>query len=74
LHRTGANFTYFERDRPTAPGGILSHGPILHGQGLLIAGGHAGIQADAKHFRVLSSLAKNPGGFDVLGGSLFRDY
>jgi transposase len=24
LHRTGANFTYFERDRPTAPGGSVT--------------------------------------------------
>src|SRR5438270_8162965 len=46
------NVSHLHCDRPTAPGGILPHAPVLHRQRLLIIGGDPGIQPRAQHFRL----------------------
>ena len=50
-HRSGANLTNLQGDRPAAPGNILPQSAYLHGQSLLIVSGDAGVQPRAKHFR-----------------------
>jgi hypothetical protein len=66
LRRAGANLTDLQSDRPASPGGILTHRPVLHGESLLVIGGNAGVQPHTKHFRQLTSLAKNVSRFYVL--------
>jgi hypothetical protein len=72
LGRTGADLTDVYGNGPAPPGSILPHGATLHGQRLLIVGGHAGVQPGTKHFRRLPCLAENVIGFclckDPFGG------
>jgi hypothetical protein len=52
-------FADLQRDRPTAPCGILPQSAHLHRERLLIIGGDAGIQPRPEHFRWSASLAGN---------------
>src|ERR1700730_11823820 len=59
LRRTGADLTDLHSDGPAPPADILPQGVNLQRNGLLVVGGHAGVEAGAKHFRRLPCLAKN---------------
>jgi hypothetical protein len=50
LRRTGANLTHLHRNRPAATRCVFAKSAILHGKGLLVVRGHAGIEANPKHF------------------------
>jgi hypothetical protein len=71
LHRTGANLTDLQDDRPVASGDILPHGAALHRKCLLIVRRNTGIEADAEHFRRFSSLAKSVIGFCLRKGPVW---
>jgi hypothetical protein len=45
---------------PAPPSGIFAQGADLQGDGVLVECGNAGVEANAKRFRMFSSLAKNP--------------
>ncbi len=60
---TGADLLHLQGDGPAAPGGMLAHCTILHGQCLLVGGGNTRIETRTDRFSCPLSLAKNPSGF-----------
>ena len=68
LRSAGTDLLHLQRDGPAPPGGVLAHGADLQREGLLVEGGNAGVEANAKHFRMFPSLAKNPGRLCLLRG------
>ena len=63
---TGADLFHLHGNGPATPGGIFAHGAALHGQGLLVVGGDAGIKAGAgRSFRSFTGVAKNPSRFGL---------
>jgi hypothetical protein len=64
---TGTGFLYLDGEYPAAPGGILAHGAILHGQRLLILSGDTRMEAGSDCFGSLLPLAKNPPKFPAAG-------
>ena len=63
---TAADLLHLQRDSPGPPSGVFPQGADLQGDGLLVAGGDAGVEADAEHFRRFPCLAKNPTRFCFL--------
>jgi hypothetical protein len=50
LCRPGIYFADLHGDAPAAPGGILTHRPVLHRESLLVIRGNTGIEACSQHF------------------------
>lgn len=60
LRSAGTDLLHLYGDGPAPPGGIFAQGADLQGDGVLVERGNAGVEANAKHFRMFPSLAKNP--------------
>src|SRR5260370_29375 len=56
------------------PSDILPQGLNLPRDGVLVVGGHAGVEAGAKHFRRLPCLAKNAIRFGFLRGPFYGHF
>src|SRR5271169_789917 len=46
---SGTDLLHLQGDGPAPPGGIFSQGADLQGDGVLVEGGNAGVEANAKH-------------------------
>ncbi len=68
LRCTRTDLPYLYGYRPSPPGGVFPHGAALHGEGLLIVGGHTGIEACPEHFCWFPCVAKNGKRFGVFRG------
>jgi hypothetical protein len=59
--RAGADFTYLQRDHPTTAVGILAHGPVLHGESLLIIGWRPGHRSPHETFSLACVTGRKRG-------------
>jgi hypothetical protein len=59
LRRPGANLPHLLWQWASPAGRRIPASPVLHGEGLLIVGGHAGVEASSTHFRLLPCLAED---------------
>src|SRR5580692_12314880 len=68
LRSAGTDLLHLQSNGPAPPDGVLAQGADLQWDGVLVESGNAGVEANAKHFRMFPSLAKNPGRWYLLRG------